>query len=328
MRLNYFNMVPLISIIIPCYNSERFIAATINMLLRQDMSECELILVNDGSKDNTLSILRQYETFHENVRVIDQPNQGVSVARNVGMLAAQGKYIYFLDSDDTLTEGTLNHFKQVVTEHSDCQILLFGYETRRNGRTCKSYVFPPFDRVTFSGYTLQRSFLSKKICCHICSCIYDKAFILEHGLALKPGLKIGEDILFLLQLMYKVSKVYYSARLSYIYQIRDDSAMQGYKSYSITQYEPYTEWKRFLLPIAEQNHSIRNYVNFFLLFVYISSLRYYLRSDVKSKELNEYFIADGDIRYKKNFVGNISYWIAMKVMMFVPIKLILKILKS
>lgn len=189
-------MVPLISIIIPCYNSEGFIAATINMLLQQDISECELILVNDGSKDNTLSILRQYETLHENIHVIDQLNQGVSVARNVGMLAAQGKYIYFLDSDDTLTKGTLDHFKQVVMEHSDCQMLLFGYETRRNGRTCKSYVFPPFDGVAFSGYTLQRSFLTKKICCHICSCVYDKTFILENGLSLKPGVKIGEDVLF------------------------------------------------------------------------------------------------------------------------------------
>lgn len=85
----------LISIIIPCYNSECFIASTVDMLLRQDMSNCELILVNDGSKDNTLSILQQYEATNENIRVIDQPNQGVSVARNNGMLAARGKYIYF-----------------------------------------------------------------------------------------------------------------------------------------------------------------------------------------------------------------------------------------
>ena len=95
----------LISIIIPCYNSERFIAPTVEMLIRQNISDCELILVNDGSKDNTLSILQQYEATNENIRVIDQPNQGVSVARNNGMLAARGKYIYFLDSDDMLTEG-------------------------------------------------------------------------------------------------------------------------------------------------------------------------------------------------------------------------------
>ena len=67
----------LISIIIPCYNSERFIAPTVEMLIRQNISDCELILVNDGSKDNTLSILQQYEATYENIRVIYQPNQGV-----------------------------------------------------------------------------------------------------------------------------------------------------------------------------------------------------------------------------------------------------------
>lgn len=317
----------LISIIIPCYNSERFIAPTVEMLIRQDISDCELILVNDGSKDNTLSILQQYEATNENVRVIDQPNQGVSVVRNNGMLAARGKYIYFLDSDDMLTEGTISHFKQVITEYSGCQMFLFGYEMRRNNATYKSYIFPQFDRLTFSGRILQYNFLSKKLCCHICSCIYDKAFILENELTLKPGLKIGEDVLFLMQLMFKVDKVYYSARLSFIYQIRDDSAMQGYKSYSNTQYEAYTEWKKFLNPIAAKDSSIRNYVNFFLLFTYISNLRYYLRSDVKSKELNKRFIADGNIRCKKNFVGNIFHWIAMKMMMLVPLRLTLKLLK-
>lgn len=321
-------MIPCISIIIPCYNSEHFICTTIDMLLCQHISEYELILVNDGSKDNTLSILRQYETANDNIRVIDQPNQGVSVARNNGMLAARGKYIYFLDSDDTLTEGTLSHFKQVVTEHSDCQMFLFGYETRRNGIRDKSYVFPQFDGVVFSGRILQHNFLSKKLCCNICSCIYDRAFVLENKFILKPGLKIGEDVLFLLQLMFKVDKVYYSGRLSFIYQIRDDSAMQGYKSYSNTQYEAYMEWKKFLTTIVEKDASIRNYVNFFLLFAYISNLRYYLRSNVKSKELNTRFITDGNIRFKKNFVGNISYWIAMKAIMFIPIRLILNILKK
>lgn len=317
----------LISIIIPCYNSERFIAPTVEMLIRQNISDCELILVNDGSKDNTLSILQQYEATYENIRVIDQPNQGVSVARNNGMLAARGKYIYFLDSDDMLTEGTISHFKQVITEYSGCQMFLFGYEMRRNDVTYKSYVFPQFDRLTFSGRILQHNFLSKKLCCHICSCIYDKTFILENELTLKPGLKIGEDVLFLMQLMFKVDKVYYSARLSFIYQIRDDSAMQGYKSYSTSQYESYVEWRAFLLPIAKQDPSICNYVNFFLLFVYISNLRYYLRSDVKSKELNERFIVDGNIRYKKNFVGSITYWISMKATMFLPMKILLKLLK-
>ena len=107
-------MVPILSIIIPCYNSGKFIGSTVEMLLRQDLSGCELILVNDGSTDDTLLILQKYESAENNIFVIDQPNRGVSAARNTGMLAAHGRYIYFLDSDDTLTDGTSSKWFQNI----------------------------------------------------------------------------------------------------------------------------------------------------------------------------------------------------------------------
>ena len=97
----------ILSIIIPCYNSEKFIAKTINMLLRQDLSNCELLLINDGSTDGTLSVLQKYRSIPE-VVIINQVNKGVSEARNAGLLVAQGQYIYFLDSDDMLTDGSLS----------------------------------------------------------------------------------------------------------------------------------------------------------------------------------------------------------------------------
>ena len=83
----------ILSIIIPCYNSEKFIAKTINMLLRQDLSNCELLLINDGSTDGTLSVLQKYRSIPE-VVIINQVNKGVSEARNAGLLVAQGQYIY------------------------------------------------------------------------------------------------------------------------------------------------------------------------------------------------------------------------------------------
>lgn len=322
------NQIPVLSIIIPCYNSGKFIGSTVEMLLRQDLSGCELILVNDGSTDDTLLILQKYESAENNILVIDQPNRGVSAARNTGMLAAHGRYVYFLDSDDTLTDGTLLHFKQVVSEHPDCQMFAFGYETRRDGVKCKSYVTSGFDKQTFSGDILQKSFLKKKLFCHICSCIYGRMFLLDNQLHFKQGLRIGEDVLFLLQVMSRVDRAYYSGRVSFVYQIRNDSTMQGYRSYSNEQYDSQTKIQDFLLPMAIQDKSISKYINFFLLFSYISNLWHYLSSDFKSNELNARFITDGRIRYKNNFVGNYSYWFAMKMMMFIPIRLILKLLKS
>ncbi|MBV4018637.1 glycosyltransferase family 2 protein [Bacteroides eggerthii] len=320
-------MVPILSIIIPCYNSGKFIGSTVEMLLRQDLSGCELILVNDGSTDDTLLILQKYESAENNIFVIDQPNRGVSAARNTGMLAAHGRYIYFLDSDDTLTDGTLPHFKQVVSEHPDCQMFAFGYETRRDGVKCKSYVTPGFDKQTFSGDILQKSFLKKKLFCHICSCMYGRMFLLDNQLHFKQGLRIGEDVLFLLQVMFKVNKAYYSERLCFIYQIRNDSTMQGYKSYNSEYYQSQIELQNFLSPIAVTDKSIRKCINFFLLFSYTSNLWRYLCSNYKDKNLNAQFVRDKNIRYKANFVGNFTYWLVMKVMMFLPVRLTLLLLK-
>lgn len=318
---------PILSIIVPCYNSEKFINHTIQMLLQQDLSNCELLLIDDGSQDNTLFILRQYESSEKYIRILTQTNQGVSTTRNTGISAAQGKYIYFLDSDDTLAEGTLLHFKNVLTAHPNCQIYTFGYETRIGDKIGKRYVFPRYNNQILSGQEMMKDFLSKKFCMCICSSIYERQFLLDHQLKFKPGIRIGEDVLFVLQALQQANQVYYSKRLTFIYQIRDDSAMQGYKSYSKEQYYSHTLLRKYLLPIAENDKSIRNTIHFFLLFSYLSNLRYYLKSNLKDKELNNSFIKDSNIRYKSNFTDNLYMWLIMKISILIPLRLILYIMK-
>lgn len=317
---------PLISIIIPCYNSGKFIESTIEMLLEQSLSECELILINDGSTDDTLQILKQYESYGV-IRFVNQSNQGVSIARNEGIRIAKGKYIYFLDSDDTLADDTLSHFKNVLTAYPNCQMYAFGYETKMGGKTGKHYIFPQYNDQIFSGQEILKRFLSKKFCIHICSGIYERQFLLEHKLNFKSGVKIGEDILFILQSLQQANQIYYSKRLTFIYQIRGDSAMQGYSSYSKEQYCSHTLLREYLLPIADNDKTIRNTIYFFLLFSYLSNLRYYLRSDLKDKDLNDKFIKDGNIRYKSNFTNNLRVWLLMKISVFIPLRLILYIMK-
>lgn len=92
--------VPDVSIIIPCYNAERWVAATIESALRQTWPDKEIIVINDGSKDRSLAVARQFEA--QGVRVIDQVNAGASAARNAGLHAARGTYVQFLDADDLL----------------------------------------------------------------------------------------------------------------------------------------------------------------------------------------------------------------------------------
>lgn len=96
-----------ISIIIPLYNKEKFIRSTIQSILQQDFQDFEIVIVDDGSKDNSAKIIKSFTDLR--IRLVQQRNQGVSAARNRGINEAQGDYIFFLDADDTLRHDALNH---------------------------------------------------------------------------------------------------------------------------------------------------------------------------------------------------------------------------
>lgn len=108
-------MKDLISIVIPCFNAERYIAATIKSCLRQTYPNLEIIIVNDGSTDNSLQIAKEYCEHHANLQVISIENHGQCYARNVGLKLAQGKYIKFLDSDDLLFPISIEEQQKALT---------------------------------------------------------------------------------------------------------------------------------------------------------------------------------------------------------------------
>lgn len=101
--------LPLVSIIIPVYNKAAFVKESIDSALAQSYPYFELVLVNDGSTDGSLKILQEFkEKFPEKVILIDSPNQGVSAATNLGIQAAKGEYIQFLDADDCISPNKIN----------------------------------------------------------------------------------------------------------------------------------------------------------------------------------------------------------------------------
>lgn len=105
--------MPLISVIIPVYNTGKYLQDAIDSILQQDVNDMEIICVNDGSTDDSQSVLERYAANDSRVKVYSQVNQGQSVARNTAMQYASGKYIYFMDSDDVLKPGC---FKRCLEE--------------------------------------------------------------------------------------------------------------------------------------------------------------------------------------------------------------------
>lgn len=109
-----------LSIVVPVYNAEKYIANCLDSLLCQDIdiSEYEIICINDGSTDNSLAILQEYAEKHGNIILIDKPNGGVAAGRNLGMEKAQGEYIWFVDADDWVARNCLGVIKSQTTDHA------------------------------------------------------------------------------------------------------------------------------------------------------------------------------------------------------------------
>ena len=101
---------PILSVIVPVYNVEDYIIQCIDSILNQTLKNMEIIIVNDGSTDNSMNYIRDYKD--ERIRIINKKNGGLSSARNLGMNAAKGKYIAFVDSDDFLSEK--NAYQEMV----------------------------------------------------------------------------------------------------------------------------------------------------------------------------------------------------------------------
>lgn len=116
-------ITPIISIIIPCYNGEQFLHETLDCLKKQTIDEWECIIVNDGSTDNSLTIAREYEAKDARYRVIDKVNEGVPIARNVAIVAAEGKYILPLDADDLIAPSYVEKAVDYLERHPETKLV-------------------------------------------------------------------------------------------------------------------------------------------------------------------------------------------------------------
>lgn len=127
------NPRPFISIVVPVYNVAPQLSRCIDCILHQDFQDFELILVDDGSQDSSGEICDRYANQHPCIKVIHQPNSGVSAARNAGIRCAKGEWIYFADSDDWIDSDLLSTFRKHLTPEVD--LYLIGAAIEYEGHT-------------------------------------------------------------------------------------------------------------------------------------------------------------------------------------------------
>ena len=132
---------PLLSIIIPVWNASDNIRHIVNSVLSQSLDNFELILIDDGSSDDTLSVLHAIEKTDKRVKVYTKPNGGPSSARNLGLEKAQGKYIQFYDADDDITPNALRTIVQAIKE-SKSDLVVSGWKISSLTRQHLPYTLP------------------------------------------------------------------------------------------------------------------------------------------------------------------------------------------
>ena len=184
--------LPLISVIMPCFNAEKYLATSISSVINQSYSNWELIIINDGSTDNSLPVIK---TFTDNrLRVINQSNTGVCKARNNGLITAHGKFIAFLDADDTWHTECLRKLYSALLIHSEAALAYCGWQNiGLSSNYCQPFIPPDYEIKN------KLPLLFENCRWPIHACLTKKEYIVEAGL-FDENLVTSEDFLLWLKI--------------------------------------------------------------------------------------------------------------------------------
>jgi glycosyltransferase involved in cell wall biosynthesis len=225
---NFFNG-PLISVIIPVYNAHLYLAETLNSVINQSLKDIEIICINDGSEDNSLSILNWYASSDSRIVVIDQQNLGAGAVRNAGMKVARGAYLAFLDSDDIYKPDFLEKMF-IEAKTYDCDIVISKYERFENGTNITTLIDKAVDMELiphckpFNYTTIAHCFFDAFIAI-AWNKIFKREFIEENGLQFQ-NLINSNDTFFVYSAMLLANRISAIDESLIRYRIRKDSLVR------------------------------------------------------------------------------------------------------
>jgi hypothetical protein len=212
--------MPALSVVVPVYRVEDYLGACLDSILDQGLSDLELIAVDDASDDGSAAILASYAARDSRVKVLTFPaNRGLGAARNAGLVAATGDYVWFVDSDDWLTEGTLDAVTERLAE-TDADLLVTGFaRVFPDGRTKPN----PVGGGAPDTFRLAELPVLLKLLHIACNKVIRRQLLVDLGLAFRPGWY--EDVAFSLPLMIAAERITLLDRYCYGYRQRDTGSI-------------------------------------------------------------------------------------------------------
>jgi glycosyltransferase involved in cell wall biosynthesis len=213
-----------VSIVVPVYNTAEYLPACLDSILAQSFTDFELILVDDGSTDDSLRICEAYAFRDSRIRVFHQQNAGVSAARNFGVEQAQGDWLCYVDSDDVVLPAYLQDMLEAA-DAEDCLVMGNISDSRMKGLITSD--------VVLEGEAMVRYMLSHNILnlSGPVAKLYNRATLVKYGIRFPQDIHYGEDMLYFLQYLNHIGRVAF--RQSELYQVtmREGSLSRGYYSF-------------------------------------------------------------------------------------------------
>lgn len=216
------------SIIIPIYNVEKYLKNCIESILQQDFDDYEILLINDGSTDNSLSICKEYQNSDKRIKTISKENAGVSSARNLGISNAVGEFIIFLDADDTLTKNVLRKIDNIIYKNLNLDLIITDYNLNKDNviHETKNEIFnkdirfesgeKAIETIRNNNYELPKS---------VWRCVFKSTTVKNNQITFNLDYSCAEDFDFVLKMILISKNIYYSKlKLINYLIIRRDSA--------------------------------------------------------------------------------------------------------
>lgn len=212
-----------ISIIVTVYNLENEILQCLSSINNQTVNNFEVIIINDGSTDNSFYIISSFCEKHTNFKQILIENSGVTRARQLGINHSHGDYIIFVDGDDLLPPTAIESLTSKDSLH-EYDIVIGSYITKKNIKI-KKFIYK---NECITGYELAKKYISGEIMGSPCMKLYNKKLFLDCSFNFNRDIKRGEDLLMNLELCKRAKNIKIINKIVYVYVLRNNSTMNSF----------------------------------------------------------------------------------------------------
>lgn len=303
-----------ISIIIPVYNTEKYLAQCLESVINQTYSNIEIIIVNDGSTDSSGMICREYKNKDNRIRYYEINNSGVSFARNFGLEKSTGQYIMFVDSDDFIELNALELIEKCI---KDNDLLIYGYDRvyrnrRINQLECSKVINllnlreVIFDNDNIGGY--------------LCNKVFRADIIKNNDIKLDENIHYCEDLMFVSQYAKYVKNVFYIKNVEYHYRMRKSSV-----TFNFSSEKNITILNAFEKMIELNSDNI--YIKRLLQYKYLNCYYSFNKEILKNKKINYHIIENEKLVLKDLKIKGKKYFIYILNKKFKIIYILLKKIK-